>query len=262
MSIPNLPNGIYEIWVENVNGSSKKTSPQYINISNQSLIRPEITKSYPQNVSQNSTVTVEGSGFDQYNNTINSTLGTIHNVSSNNGKLQFLISDFPQAKTIKSSNFPNGMLVTYSVNTSKGQSKNFGFFAFSSSVAEKKQGIFGKLISALNNLIIPLPAFAYGRMYDGGPTDTKGVDTECTCSGSTLLKFDSSLDYQTHYYVDQDGVSTLVGSTIGVMSEGNDYLTTVYPYGVCEIIEGEECNNSDNTPEGTLNIAGADLVSG
>ena len=76
------------------------------------------------------------------------------------------------------------------------------------------------------------------------------------------MKFDSSLDYQTHYYVDQDGVSTLVGSTIGVMSEGNDYLTTVYPYGVCEIIEGEECNNSDNTPEGTLNIAGADLVSG
>ena len=75
-----------------------------------------------------------------------------------------------------------------------GVSANFGFTTFSSSVAEKKQGIFEKIISAFNNFFIPSPALAFGRTFDGGPQDTKGVDTECTCSGSTLLKYASILD--------------------------------------------------------------------
>ena len=266
LKVPSLSSGTYAIWVENTNGSSQNLSPQYIKISDQSLSRPVITKSYPQSVSQKNIITVEGTGFDQYNNTINSTLGTLHNVSLINGKLQFKVSDFSQAKSISDSSFPDGMLVTYSVSTSKGLTSNFGFFTFSSAVAKNDQGIFSKFILALDSLVKPLPAYAFGRFFDGGPGDTQGIDTECTCSGSTLLKYKSALDVvsMTHYYVDMPGLSTLVGppaAGIGNLKASDDYLATIYPYGECLIIEGEDCNTSDNTPEGTINIAGADLMS-
>ena len=297
LKVPNLSNGTYPVWIENTNGSSQNISPQYINISSNSLSRPVITNSYPQIVSQNSTITIEGSGFDQNNNIINSTLGTINNVSAVNGKLQFKVSNFSGAKGINNSSFPDGMKVTYSVNTSKGQTANFGFFVFSSAVAKNNQTIFEKIFSAVDNFFIPKKALAFGRMYDGGYSDTRGIDTECTCTGGTLLKYASALDPSVkrqktpsdkiiasvrnifgnligtlpayaqsagmeHYYVDMPGTSMLVGPMEGTgnLEEDDSYMTTLYPFGICMIVQGEDCDTSDNTPEGTLNIAGANNV--
>ena len=112
-TISNLPAGVYSVWIENTNGSSFTVSPQDINLSSLSIPRPVITQSYPLNVSQGSKITVKGTGFDLTNNSIHSTLGSINNVPSVNGQLQFSVSDLPGAKSISSSNFPDGMNLTF-----------------------------------------------------------------------------------------------------------------------------------------------------
>ena len=58
------------------------------------------------------------------------------------------------------------------------------------------------------------------------------------------------------------GLSTLVGFAggSGNLKSSDDYLTTLYPFGICLVIQDDDCDSSDDTPEGTINIAGADLL--
>ncbi len=295
INTPQLPDGIYEVWIDNANGSSRGISSNYIKISGNSESRSVIQKVYPSSVATKTKITVEGKDFDFYGNEIVSSLGTIKNISSDGKKITFYMNDFSEVKKITNSSFPHGMLSTFSVKNSKGTSINFGRLVFSSDVALTEQTFFEKVASFFGNNIkgiykIP-SALAYGRTADGDVEGTQGMDETCTCSGGTVLKFSSILDQQgggsgggsaggftggsgvggatggvsggssggggqDHYYLDYPGVTTEVGYPAGGYSQGNHYLATLYPIGICMVIKGEYCENSQNNPEGTLRILG------
>jgi hypothetical protein len=92
----------------------------------------------------------------------------------------------------------------------------------------------------------------YSRMFDGGTIQS--TETECTCSGGTLIEFESYVDQSTHEYIYQPGVTTLY-SNYNIFSSGNYFLSTHFPYGTCLVYVGESCETEGN-PEGTLTKIG------
>ena len=257
MTVPNIPNGIYQVWIENKNGSSKTKSPQYIKISNQSKSSPVISRSYPQDASVDSIITLEGSGFDQQNNTIYSTLGILNGVPSKDGKILFSIKDFPEIKKNLYKDFQGGGVVTYSVKSSNGYSNNFGIFKLSSHIA-KKNNFFKSILSFIGNQIDSVygtkQALAFvSRMHDGGTIG--GVDTECTCSGSELVKYSSYVDDQDYKYI-YSYLTTETYSNYDQTTQDQYFLATLIPYGECMVYEGEDCN-SEGSPDGTLTGIGS-----
>ncbi len=256
VSIPNITKGLYKVWLDNNNGSSKENSSFYLKISDQSKVRPVLTRAFPLNVSLKSVVTVEGSGFDLADNTIYSTLGVIKGVKSSQGKIVFNVADFPLLKTNSKSEPFDGMVVTYSVKNSNGTSVNFGRFTFSNTVAEREKSFFDKTVGFFDVVFAKIytvnKAFAYGSTFDGGEIDS--IKEMCTCSGSMDIKFKSYVDSQTHEYIYQPGVTTLY-QNYNLFSSSGYFLTTIYPFGICLVEEGEDCN-TEGDPEGTLNLVG------
>ena len=255
LKTPVLAKGLYEVWVENANGSSRDISSQYINISDSSLSRPILTSSYPLNVSTNSKVTLVGTNFDPSNNTINSNLGTLRGIPSSNGKITFSISDFPDAKKVHDKDLSNGLVVTYSVSNSYGQSANFGRFSFSSTVADSSKNIFTSTFSFLKKAAEKFfgitPAFAQSaRTFDGGTIQV--IVRQCYCSGGTEIKFKSYVDSGTYTYLYEPGATQLY-ENYDVYSSGNYFLDTHFPGGVCQY--GAYCAQSD-VPDGTLTQIG------
>lgn len=256
ISVPNIGNGVYAVWISNKYGTSKEKSSQYIKISSQSKISPIITKSYPQTISEKGYITLEGTGFDSQNNTIYSTLGTLSGIPSSDGKIKFSIADFPEIKKNIGNNLGKGGIVTYAVKSSNGYSRNFGMFSLSSSFANKNISIFDSVFSFVNKVAESVygnkALAASSRMFDGGTIG--GVDRECTCSGSTLIKFSSYVDSQDYKYIYQPG-TTMLYENRNITSQGNYFLDTHISYGVCMVIKGEYCEE-EGQPDGTLTTAG------
>jgi hypothetical protein len=256
ISVPNIINGVYAVWISNKNGTSKEKSSQYIKISNQSKVSPVITKSYPEKVSESGFITLEGTGFDDQNNTIYSTLGTLSGVSSKNGKITFSIADFSEIKKNNGKDLGLGAVVTYGVKSSNGYSKNFGMFSPYSTIAKKNINIFDSILSFVDKTISSIygkkALASSSRMFDGGTIG--GVDKECTCSGSQIIKFSSYVDSQDYKYIYQPGM-TMLYENRNITSQGNYFLDTHISYGVCMVIKGEYCEEEGN-PDGTLMTAG------
>lgn len=79
---------------------------------------------------------------------------------------------------------------------------------------------------------------------------TGGVDEVCTCSGGVLLKY-TDLKNQTKYLVYQLGVSTIF-ENYNSFTQGYYTVLNYFPVGICLIYNGESCESSSNTPNGTL----------
>ncbi len=92
----------------------------------------------------------------------------------------------------------------------------------------------------------------YSRFFDGGTVAS--VETQCTCSGGTLIQFYSYVDNQNHEYVYQYGTTQLY-AYYDIFTSGNYFLSTHFPVGVCLVYAGETCTSEGN-PEGTLTQVG------
>ncbi len=251
--VPNINNGVYQVWIENKNGTSKEKSPQYIKISNQTKDSLVITKSYPQTTSINGVITVEGSGFDVQNNTIYSTLGVLNNVPSENGKIKFKVADFPEIKKNSRDGVGGGGVITYSINNSSQKSANFGYFTLSSTFVEKDKNVFSSFFSFFKKTIDYVygtkKAYAFvARLFDGGTIG--GMEVMCTCSGGIDINYSSYVDNSDHEYIYQIG-STKLYEKNNFMKEDSYFLATLIPYGICMVYIGEGCD-SEGDPEGTL----------
>ena len=128
VQIPNIPDGTYQVWVSNSNGSSGKTkSKLFVKISNVTHNRPTITKVSPTQAKIGDTITVTGTGFDSSTNQVNSILGIIKNVSSDGSRLIFKVSDLPNTNKFSSSNMKT-INISFSISTTKGRTNNYGVF--------------------------------------------------------------------------------------------------------------------------------------
>ena len=92
----------------------------------------------------------------------------------------------------------------------------------------------------------------YSRTFDGGTIQS--MEAECTCSGGTLIEFQSYVDNSTVEYIYQPGATTLYAN-YNILSSGNYFLSTHFPYGICLVYIGESCETEGN-PQGTLMMVG------
>ena len=181
----------------------------------------------------------------------------MNGVSSKDGKIKFFVGDFSEIKKNSGNNLSDGGQVTYSVKSSNGKTSNFGVFTLSPSLTKNNQNIFSSFTSFVGKTIDSLygtkKALAFvSRMHDGGTIG--GVDRECTCSGSTLIKFSSYIDNMDYKYIYQFGVTDTY-SNFNQTKQGEYFLATTFPYGLCMVVKGEYCEN-EGAPDGTLNTIG------
>jgi peptidoglycan hydrolase-like protein with peptidoglycan-binding domain len=98
VQLPNsLTIGNHEVWVTNSNGSSRNVqNPVSFIITNNPQPAPRITSVSPENPSTSGIITVLGDNFSASGNNIYSTLGTVGNLASKDGKtIVVSISSFP-----------------------------------------------------------------------------------------------------------------------------------------------------------------------
>ena len=95
--------------------------------------------------------------------------------------------------------------------------------------------------------------FAYGATFDGGKL--QGMEEVCSCSGGTTIKVDSYVDNTRHIYLYQMGATQLYAN-YNIMGTGNYFLTTLTPFATCMVYRGEDCENSNQSPEGTFQMIG------
>ena len=104
----------------------------------------------------------------------------------------------------------------------------------------------------------PMRAFAYGRMFDGG--ELQGIADECTCSGGMTINTQSYVDNSSHVYLYQLGATQLYAN-YNIMSSNAYFLTTLEPFAMCMVYEGEDCNDSSSNPEGMFMLTGTSFNS-
>lgn len=92
-----VPNGSYNLWVQNENGSTLKPSgSSYFVLTDSPSPAPEITEISPNIVSleENSTVVITGKGFARTGNTLYGSLGVAQNISSDGTSITVPLSAF------------------------------------------------------------------------------------------------------------------------------------------------------------------------
>ncbi len=127
--VPEISYGTYDLWVTNSRGSSKTSSPFKFTIGATTDSRPEILSVTPNSASRNAVIKVTATRLDTSNNTIHSTLGTLRNLNSSDGKtLTFNVNDLPNASMFFSNTSVNQFTVSFGVKNSSGLSSNYGYF--------------------------------------------------------------------------------------------------------------------------------------
>ncbi|MBU6426671.1 hypothetical protein KGQ27_00290 [Patescibacteria group bacterium] len=92
--------------------------------------------------------------------------------------------------------------------------------------------------------------------FDGGTL--QGMDSECSCSGGETIKVQSYVDDSQHVYLYQPGVTTL-DMNYNIMSSGNYFLTTLFPFAMC-LDASEDCEGSSGQqPSGIFLEIGTSL---
>lgn len=122
-----VPNGTYEIWVENSKGSSKVPG-QPINLTVVDSLQPAsvISSVTPATVSGTETVIVSGSGFAPSGNDIFSGFGTIKNLPSNGSQITFSPRSLLTAEVIARIPVGTTIKVDFYVVNATGPSNVFG----------------------------------------------------------------------------------------------------------------------------------------
>jgi peptidoglycan hydrolase-like protein with peptidoglycan-binding domain len=129
IKIPNIPQGTYDLWVENDRGNSQKGSPTKITIADQTDARPSLISVSPESAHENDTITVRADKLDPTGNNIYTTIGVLKSVPSYDGHtMTFKVSDLPNAKIFFSNTVINSFIVTFGIMTHDGLSLNYGTF--------------------------------------------------------------------------------------------------------------------------------------
>ena len=121
------------------------------------------------------------------------------------------------------------------------------------SIYQNKDGL--KALTAFLSLfflVFPMGVKAYGN-FDGG--ELLGMEDECTCSAGTTINTYSYVDDSSHVYLYQPGVTQLYAN-YDIMNSDGYFLTTLEPFSMCLVYEGEDCDDSSQSPEGTFLLTG------
>lgn len=110
-----LPLGRHNVWVTNINGTSRNPQAEvYFVITQNPVANPVITSISPLFVDENSEITINGKGFSRNNNNLYTGLGNVTNIPSSEGDtLKIKISDLPYLAAIASN--PELKGTTYSL---------------------------------------------------------------------------------------------------------------------------------------------------
>lgn len=100
---------------------------------------------------------------------------------------------------------------------------------------------------------VPQKALAYGATFDGGMLE--GMVDECSCTGGETIRVNSYVDNSSHVYWYEWGATQLYAN-YNISSSGGYFLTTLMPFAICMVYEGEDCNNSSESPEGMFLMTG------
>jgi hypothetical protein len=122
-----VPNGAYDVWVENSKGTSKiPDQPVKLFITDSPQAASVISSVLPATVSGSETVTITGTGFASSGNDIVSGFGTLKNLSSNGTQITFSPMDLFSTEVISRIGAGQTIKVDFYVVNASGASNVYG----------------------------------------------------------------------------------------------------------------------------------------